>query len=359
MKRIVIVLILITLAVLPLTAAPPQQERPVLLPDAFGGWQRSSSQGGADTAAADPIYADLLKEYGFTDYESASYAKPDRKLTIKAARFNDASGAYGAFTFYKTPEMQTERIGDQGASNNTHVLFYRANVLVTADFDRVTPMSAAELRELAADLPLPSGSARNLPSLPQYLPRQGYVRNSVKYVMGPVALASVEAPITAPMVGFGSGAEVAKAQYKSGEGTATMVLVSYPTPAIAADRLRVIESAHPQDASGTAPLFLTKRTGPLIAVVTGAISPREAKALLASVNYDADVTWNENTFLGKRDNVGSLLVGVIVLIGVILGLSLVAGVAFGGIRIVLKRLFPDKVFDRSQDVEIIELKLRG
>ena len=38
-----------------------------------------------------------------------------RKLAIKAAVFNDASGAYGAFTYYKTPAMLDEKIGGQAA----------------------------------------------------------------------------------------------------------------------------------------------------------------------------------------------------------------------------------------------------
>jgi hypothetical protein len=341
-------------------AAPANEPaKPALLPDTFAGWQISSPKNSTDPVAADPIYANLLKEYGFADFESATYSRTDRKLTLKAARFNDASGAYGAFTFYKTPEMQTEKIGDQGASANTRVLFYRGNVLVTADFDRITPMSAGELRELGGAIPLPHGTARNLPTLPQFLPRQDYVRNSAKYVMGPLGLESVNAPLPGSMVNFAAGAEVALGQYNSGEGTATLVLISYPTPAIAADRLRAIQAAHPENPAGNTPPFLAKRSGPLVAVVTGAVTPRAAKSLLALVNYDADVTWNQDTGLGKSGNVGSLLVSMVVLTFVILGVSLVAGVAFGGIRILMKRLFPDKVFDRTKDVEIIELNLRS
>ncbi len=342
-------------------AAPPAQDaaKPTpLLPDIFAGWRISSPQISTSPAAADPVYADVLKEYGFTDFESATYTKSDRKLTIKAARFKDASGAYGAFTFYKTPQMLVEKIGDQAASDNTRVLFYRGNVLVTADLDRVTATSAGELRELAGMIPLPRGSARNLPTLPQYLPRQGYVPNSAKYVIGPLALAAVNAPVPASLVDFSAGAEAALGQYNSGEGTGTLMLISYPTPTIAAARLQAIAAAHPDNPTGNAPPFVSKRSGPLVAVVTGAISPREAKSLLASVNYEADVTWSQSTGQG-RENVGSLLVSLFVLTGIILGLALVAGVAFGGVRILLKRLYPDRFFDRSQDVEIIELKLRG
>jgi predicted small integral membrane protein len=92
-------------------------------------------------------------------------------------------------------------------------------------------------------------------------------------------------------------------------------------------------------------------------VAGGHISDSDAKALLASVNYDADVTWNENTFFNKRNNVGSLLVGVILLAAILMGAALILGVFFGGFRILMKRLFPDRVFDRSKDVEIISLKL--
>ena len=67
-----------------------------------------------DPAVADPANAALLKEYGFTDFESATYTREDgRKLTLKAARFADASGAYGAFTYYKLPQMLKETIPDQ------------------------------------------------------------------------------------------------------------------------------------------------------------------------------------------------------------------------------------------------------
>ena len=100
-------------------------------------------------------------------------SRPDgRTLTIKAARFKDATGAYGAFTFYRDPAMKVERIGTKSASANERILFFRSNVLVDAKFDRVTGMSAAELRELAGMLPEAPATAANLPNLPEYLPKQ-------------------------------------------------------------------------------------------------------------------------------------------------------------------------------------------
>jgi len=359
MRRIFFIFIFLFTALLLAQAAAPKPKPDSLLPDAFAGWQKTAAHPSANPTDAEKVIPELLKEYGFEAFEDATYSKGDRKLEVKAIRFRDATGAYGAFTYYKTPEMQTEKIGDQASSANERVLFYRGNVLVQAVLDRVTPMSAAELRELAADIPLPGGNARNLPSLPLYLPKAGYVPNTAKYVVGPAALTNLNSPVSASEISFDRGAELAQGQYNSGQGTATLTLISYPTPQIAGERLRAIDAAHPQPQEGsTSPLFLTKRSGPLVAIVTGAISPREAKSLLASVNYDAEVTWNERTGLSPRDNAGSLLVGVVLLTFIILALALVAGIAFGGIRILLKRLFPDRVFDRSRDVEIIELKLR-
>ena len=88
-----------------------------------------------------------------------------------------------------------------------------------------------------------------------------------------------------------------------------------------------------------------------------AVGSSEAQQLLNSVNYEAEVTWNEATSLSKRDNIGNLIVAVFALIGIILLISLIFGVFFGGIRIVAKRFFPNRVFDRPEEMEIIQLHL--
>jgi hypothetical protein len=346
-------------------ATPALPATPVL-PKEFAGWKLVGSlQTSTDPAVADGLNAALLKEFGFTDFESATYTREDgRKLTLKAARFGDASGAYGAFVYYKMPQMLAEQIGDQGASLNERVLFYHGNILVDAVFGKLTAMSASELRELAGTLPLPSGGSRKSPSLPDYLPAQSRVNNSIKYVVGPVGLQKTEAPLTASLVDFNAGAEVALGTYNTSGGEATLMLISYPTPQIAADHLRKIDAAHQPNTAqsgGTTildvgPIF-DRRTGPLVVVAAGPLSYSEARTLLASVNYDADVTWNENTYFTKRDNLANLLVNVIILCGIIVGFALVSGIAFGGLRVLIQRVFPDRLFGRPEQVEFISLHL--
>jgi hypothetical protein len=349
----------------PTTAATPRE----LLPQVFGGWQRTNTRAGKEPSEADPANAALMKEYGFLDYQQATYRREGRTMEVKAARFADAGGAYGAFTFYKQPEMLVETIGDQGAQSNEMVLFYRGNVFVQARLDRVTEMTAAELRELAGELPRAAGQAVNLPVLPTYLPKESYVKNSAKYVVGPVGFGLIGSSLPMELVSFERAAEVATGKYETGSGPAELMLISYPTPQIASERVRAIEtyiaevgknearSSAGRANSAPSVTRMVRRSGPLVVFVGGQISPAEAKSLLATVNYDANVTWNEPTLLGKRNNVANLVVAAMMLAGVILLFALAAGIAFGTIRILMKRYFPDRIFDRSVDVEIIRLDL--
>lgn len=337
------------------------QEGSGLLPGEFAGWRKSlPSRVSSEAAAAEPAHAAIFREFGFTDFEAATYTRGNRKLEVRAARFADATGAFGAFSFYKQPEMQAETIGDQALSNGIRVLFYHGHVLVDVRLDRVTAMSAADLRRLAEALPQPPPHASRAPNLFSYLPTEALERTSSRYVVGPAGLAAVEAPLPAAVVGFSRNPEIALGTYRTREGNATLMLIAYPTPQIAAERLRTVAAYRPPPIPGAPDAglaFMAKRTGPLLAVVAGEVSPGEAKSLLDQVNYDADVTWNEKGY-NPKDNIGNLVIGVFTLIGVLLLFTLVIGISFGGMRILAKRLFPDRVFDRSQDVEIIQLHLR-
>lgn len=348
-------------------AAPPHAEQaPALLPQQFGGWQmQGAARTSTDPVAADPANAAVLKEYGFSDVATSTYARDDgRTLKIRAARFADASGAFGAYTFYLQPAMRREEIGDQGASLGRRVLFYRGHVLVDAQFSEESAMSGAELRALAGELPRPGGSSGNLPSFIEFMPHRDYVANTQKYVMGPAALAAESAPVAAELVDFDTSSEVSLAQYNTPSGEATLMLISYPTPQLAAAHLRRIDAARglAQPQSGVASVestgsFFDKRTGPIIAIVTGPVSSGDAKTLLGNVNWEASVTWHQPTDDPQVRDLTKLIINVVVLCGILGALALVAGVAFGGIRILAKRWYPDKVFDRPEQLEFISLRL--
>jgi hypothetical protein len=323
-----------------------------LLPVSFGNWKRQSQRTGKDPVQFDPGNAAPFKEYGFTDFATATYAAGGRTLTVRAARFSDAGGAYGAFSFLRHPDDKPATIGDEGIATPDGLLFYRVNVLVEVSARPELP--AADLRALAAALPQASGSARNLPTLPTYLPKEPL--RSVRYLVGPVAAAMAKLPLTPALVRWDDGAEVIWAQRQFGMQSADLVLISYPTPQMASARLRDFDAALAKNSEpGIA--RAVRRSGPLVVWVAGAVAPADAQSLASAVHYDANITWNQPNPLSRRENVGELVVGALALAGVVLLISLVAGIAFGGFRILMKRFYPDTVFDRSKDVEIIRLHL--
>jgi len=360
-------LILVSVIGLSYGADPASTLLPPILPKQFAGWQiQGASQASKDVSSADPTHAALLKEYGFSDFEGATYKSDDgRTLKIRAARFADASGAFGAYSFYLQPEMAREQIGDQGASLNQRVLFYRGHILVDAVFSQLSVMSAAGLRELAGVLPRPSGNAGNLPPILAFMPHHGYAANTEKYAEGPLALGAIESPLPADLVDFSASPEVVLGQYSTPSGAATLMLIEYPTPDVAAEHLRRIDAAHhaAQPEAGVAAVenvgpFFDKRTGPIVAIAAGPLSQSDAQTLLGAVNYDASVTWNENTYFDKKNNIANLLVNIIILCIIVGALSLAAGVAFGGARILLRRFFPGALFGRPDQTEFISLDLR-
>ncbi len=366
-KPILVGLFAVLIAAAVSAAAPDASSpAPPILPKAFAGWQiQGALQASKDAAVADPTNTPLLKEYGFTDVESATYKSDDgRTLKIRAARFADATGAFGAFSFYLQTTMAAEDIGDRGASFGQRVLFFRGHILVDATFSQQTAMSPAELRELAGTLPRPAGNAGASPPILTFLPHHGYQANTEKYAEGPLALNAMGSPLSPELVDFGAGPEVVLRQYSTPSGNATLMLIEYPTPALAAEHLRRIAATNhstPPQAGVTGVEnvgpFYDKRTGPIIAIAAGPLSQSDAQTLLGAVNYEASVTWNENTYFDKKNNSANLLVNIILLCIFVGAVSLTAGVAFGGARVLLRRYFPGSVFGSAEQTEFISLDL--
>ena len=106
-----------------------------------------------DPAQADPANAAALKEYGFTMGLVADYKREGDTLSLHALSFEDASGAYGAYTYYRQNGWPKEDIGTGAASNHNRVCSGGTTV-VDATFSRIGPMTAGELREIARRLPV-------------------------------------------------------------------------------------------------------------------------------------------------------------------------------------------------------------
>jgi hypothetical protein len=362
--------LLLSALVLPALSQPSAPAAaPPLLPTDFAGWSQSApAQQSAAPESADAANAAVLKEYGFQQFVSAHYANGDNKLNVRAIRFQDASGAYGAFTFYRRRGSIAEQIGRTAAWDGSHVLFWNGATLVDATLDHVTPMTASELRELAKDLPLPPGSASVAPPLPGYLPRQGLELGLTHYALGPEAYVRTGGVLPASLVDFASSAEAVTALYSDRDGDGQLTLLIYPTPQLAAARLRDIDAflkagntqaTWPQPLAESRPSsILTRRSGPIIAVVSGALPEAVAHKLLNQINYQADIVWNNpQGYISDGSKVARLILGIFALTGILGGAAILLGLFLGGGRALFRVLRGKPASAFQEETEFISLHL--
>jgi hypothetical protein len=361
--------LLLPLLVSPALAKPSTQTSPSLLPSDFAGWSLSgSAQDSTAPEVADAANAPVLKEYGFQQFTAAHYLNGDNKLNVRAIRFADASGAYGAFTFYRRPGSIAEQIGRSAAWDGTHVLFWSGATLVDATIDKVTPMTPAELRELAKDLPEPPGSSNVAPPLPAYLPRQGLDTGLTHYSLGPEAYTRGGGVLPVALVDFASSAEAVTANYSGRDGQGQVTLLMYPTPQLAAARLRDIDaflkapaarSTWPQALAESQPdSLLTRRSGPMIAVLSGSFPPATAHKLINQINYQADVVWNNpQGYISDGSKVARLILGIFALTGILGGAAILLGLFLGGGRALYRVLRGKPASAFQEETEFIRLNL--
>lgn len=331
-----------------------------ILPKSFSGWVQGKVQTYTPPATVDAANAAALKEYGFHDGEQTAYTREGRTIQLRALRFNDGTGAFGAFTFYREPGMVTEKLCDAAASAREHVLFQCADILIEAHWDRVTAMTMADLRVLAESLPVIKGPSAQGPLVPPSL----RTTEDLRLALGPAGYAHFASlpgwaellpPVAA--VDFDRGAEALLAP--SDQGRAIITVVRYPTPHIAAQDLPKYEAWAKQNPPQGNINSLVKRSGLIVAAVRGQIGTDEAKAALDPINYEADVAWTESTGLEKKNNIGSLVYAAIILAMIIFGFAVIGGVFFGGFRVLLRKLFPGTIVDRTEAAEFIKLNIEG
>ncbi len=326
--------------------APPKP----LLPESFAGWVRTEApKSVTDPAQADSANAAALKEYDFTKAETANYKRDGETLSIHALNFSDTSGAYGAYTFYRQNGWPKEDIGTGATSNHNRVLFWEGNTVVDATFSQIGPMSAAEMRELAHELPVPKGNKAIAPPILFNLPQPSLDKQTTHYALGPAGYAGAGGVLPPDLVGFDRGAEVVTASYSLASNPATLTIIDYPTPQMAAAQETTIRNYikagnHAQPAwpkplvdSDQASLEV-RRSGPLVALVSGDAIPDESHKLLATVHFQEELVSIPQPMESEVSKTGRLLFGIaeLVIVGssaaILLGLFLGGGRAWYRIR---------------------------
>ena len=273
-----------------------------VLPDQFGEYKRAA------IAQVDVSDRPVWDEYGFKTAERADFGAGDRKVNVTVWQMKDTTGALAALQWLQPGVIQ----------HGNYVLRLEGQI---AD---------ADLTQLKSKLPKLDRAAN--PSLPAFLPAAGRVKNSERYVLGPVSLAQFEPRVSPGLAGFDKGAEAQLARYKTPSGEAQVLLLSYPTPQIAGQRFREFEQ-HSE--------WKARRYGPMVGVVLDA--PEHADKLLSSISYQPNVTWSEK--VPKRENPGDMILAICILAGALMVASLVLGLFFGGLRQALGSKFGVQAID--------------
>ena len=254
-------------AAVAVTTASPTAPRPkALLPDAFAGWVAAEPpKAVTDPAQADSAGVTALKEYDFTDGMLASYKRDGETLALRALRFSDASGAYGAYSYYRQNGWPKADIGAGATSNHNRVLFWQGDTVVDATFSQISSMSAAELRELSGELPVPRGNKAIAPPILANLPQTSLDPQTSHYALGPAGYSGAGGVLPPELVGFDRGAETVTANYSLRSGPATLTIINYPTPqmALAQDRRFAPTSKRAARRSRRGPSRLPTPTRPL------------------------------------------------------------------------------------------------
>jgi len=352
-----------------LTLPPVPRE---LLPKTLAGWVALAPPVKlADASQVDPANAVALKEYSFTGAAVATYKRDGETLKLRALRFHDASGAYGAYTFYRQSGWPREEIGTGAASDHNRVLFWVGNTVVDANFSHIGAMSAAELRELAGRLPAPEGGAALAPPILANLPKTNLAGQTTHYALGPAGYAGGGGVLPPELVGFERGAEAVTASYALRSGPATLTIIDYPTPQLAAaqeSRIRSYIDAgkqakqaqvawpKPLQDSDLASLEV-RRSGPLVALVSGDAIPEESHHLLAMVHYEPNLMSIPQPTESEIAKTGRLLMGIAGLVIIGAGAAILLGIFLGGFR-ALYRIARGKPASSVYDTEFISLHLR-
>jgi hypothetical protein len=170
------------------------------------------------------------------------------------------------------------------------------------------------------------------------------------------------------MVGFDRGAETVTAGYALASGPATLTLINYPTPQIAEVEEKLISAyikagntpQHPwtkalQDSNPTA--IELRRSGPLLAIVSGDPIQNDAHKLLESVHYEADISALPGGPNREIQNYARLIIGIVVLVFVMFGAAVLIASFLGGGRAAY-RMLRGKPASSMYDDEFIHLDLR-
>jgi hypothetical protein len=286
----------------------------------------------------------LYDEYGLQATEQAEYSSADKHFSATAWRMHDSTGAMALFEARRPSGATPSNVTKLAVQGSDGILFAYGNYLF--QFTGVKPFvygkyvfQFTDIMPAAADMDqfyarLPGLEQSPLPALMSYLPADSLIPNSERYIVGPVSLQRFEPEIAPSVAAFHLGAEAQLAKYQTPKGAMTLAIFNYPTPGMARAQYEEFQKI---------PRAVAKRAGDLVAVIVAPPDPDAAERVLAQVRYETNITWNQSIPQNPVPGVAKLILDIFMFTGILLLGALVAGIGFGGIRILTRK------FGRGED----------
>lgn len=294
------------------------------------------------------------------EFAACQYNDGDRVISISGGRYQDPSSAFEVYTSRLRSGMVPTNVGQVSAFDKDGVIILEGTLVLSSTAN----ISKEDLDGLVKAVEA-SSEKGPLPPVRTYLPKMGRMLGTERYALGPEAMRAALAElgqsdmaVLVDAAGFSSGAEAMLARYSNpGNGSGVLVLLEYPTPQLAEQHIHHLEEVVPAAAkqSGT----VIERKGSLLSMVLSPSSVEFAKNLREAADYETQVTWNEASQTATDPPITSIMVKIFIGTGVFMVAAVVLGIAFGGVRVLTKRFFPGKVFDRPEQIEVLQLGLSG
>jgi hypothetical protein len=329
-----------------------------LLPATLGKLQRAAEGDSGDgLGSVDAADKAALAEDGLRRFARSDYAQGAEHGNVTVYQFVDASGAIAAFDYFRRPgPLSAAKMGDETAPGaGDEIVFRSGKNVVRENFNLHGEHVGVVMGELIDHLPKALGPSAQMPLLPTLLPAKGLQAESVRYALGPESYHATGGALPAEAVGFDKSAEAVTAKYKNG-GLLTLVL--YPTPEIAGDHGRAIETQINQQGTSAGTVLL-RREGPLVAVTTGVWGAAEAKAMVEGVHLRSEVSFDKPMpveFHAEMKKTYTLLESVAVFSALGALAALVLGTFFGFGRAAIRVMMGKPA---ATEPEFLRIDLRG
>jgi hypothetical protein len=263
----------------------------------------------------------LWREYGLQNTKQTKQGK----LNITRYEMKDPTGALAAWEWLRSPAGRPCDLAPFCTADEGRTIISDDNYVVV--FDGARPTKNEVDAVLSA---LPNKHSTSLPAILTFLPRQGLVPDSARYLLGRASLGAFAPELAASKPGFSEGAEAQVGTYKIGKDAkpVRLALFYYPAPEMARLHMAGFRSI-----AGTH----VRRSDVLVAVVFGNATDQEADTLLSRVQYEAKIVWNDVPPPSPIKPLYQLLWNIVYLSLLLGAICLLAGLMYAGMRIYRRR----------------------